>query len=338
MAILRAEDFDGFLKRKISSMNGLLIHGSDPATIATLARQTARAVMGADESAAVLRFEMSSLKEDPSRLLDEFYALSLLGDRRALLIDGADEFVLKFLAPVIASSSIANFIILTAESLSSTSKLRNACEAGEQFSSLVIYAEDEIAQAARIRKLLAADQLVWDGEAEQSFYTTVGTDRAAVDQEAVKLILYCLGQAKITEDDVSAICGDTAAFGTDELIDAVLSGDLSATDRMGAGLDGDSASRGVLPILLLHLTRLQALQIEVARGSTIDVVVRNTKPKIFFKRHNAFKSQLRKFELETLIGMQKNIASAILLGRKHADLSDAINSRTLLSIARSARV
>ena len=320
-------------------MNGVLIHGSDPATIAALGRQAARALMGSDESrAGILRFEMSSLKDDPSRLLDEFYALSLLGDRRVLLINDADESALKFLAPVIASSSVANFIILTADSLSKASKLRTACEAAELFGSLVIYAEDEAAQAARIRKLLAMDNLSWAGEAEQLFYATVGTDRSAVDQEAAKLALYCLGSSQITEHDVEVICGDTAAFGTDELIDAVLAGDLDAADRMGSSLDTESAgARGVLPVLLLHLTRLQALHIEMERGSTIDMVVRNSKPTIFFKRQNAFKSQLKKLDLESLIVMQQNIATAILQSRKNADLWEAITNRALLSLARSAR-
>ena len=130
MTILRPEEFDSFLKRKVSTMNGVLIHGSDPATIAALSKQASRAVMGADEGlSGILRFEMSSLKEDPSRLLDEFYALSLLGDRRVLLIDDADESALKFLAPVISRTAVANFIILTADSLSKSSKLRAACEA-----------------------------------------------------------------------------------------------------------------------------------------------------------------------------------------------------------------
>ena len=245
----------------------------------------------------------------------------------------------SFFNPIIASKSVANFLILTAENLSKTSKLRLACEAAELFGSLVIYAEDETAQAARIRKLFATDQLSWAGEAEQLFFATVGSDRAAVDQEAAKLALYCLGQAQVSEADVEAICGDTAAFGTDELIDAVLAGDLSAADRMTGSLDSESAgARGVLAVLLLHLTRLQALHIEMERGGTIDMVVRNSKPTIFFKRHNAFKSQLRKFDLETLIVMQQSIATAILQSRKQADLWEAITGRALLSLARSARV
>ena len=319
-------------------MNGVLIHGGDPTTIAALARQAAQVVMRGDEHmSGLLRFEMSSLKEDRSRLLDEFYALSLLGDRRALLIEGADDAALKFLSPVIASGTIANFVILVAESLSKTSKLRVACEAAELFGSLVIYPEDEAAQAARIKRLFSADGLAWSGDSEQLFYATVGTDRAAVDQEAAKLALYCLGATQISESDVAAICGDTAAFGTDELIDSVLAGDLDSADRMGASLETDSAgARGVLPVLLLHLTKLQALQIEIERGATADLVVRNSKPTIFFKRQNAVKAQLRKFDLQALIAMQQSIATAILQSRKHADLWEAITSRVLLSIARSA--
>ena len=59
MTILRTEDFENFVKRKVSTVNGVLIHGSDPATIAALARIVAQAVMASDESSSgILRFEM----------------------------------------------------------------------------------------------------------------------------------------------------------------------------------------------------------------------------------------------------------------------------------------
>ena len=339
MTIIRAEDFDNFLRHKSVNMNGVLFHGSDPASIASMARQTARVIMGGDEGVAnVLRFDMSALKDEPSKLLDEFYALSLLGDRRVLLVDGVDEQALRFLNPVLVSQNLANFIILVTDNLAKTSKLRLACETANLFGSIVVYAEDEAAQALRIRKLLATERLTWVGDAEQLFYATVGTDRAAVDQEAVKLCLYCLGATEITEQDVLAICGETATFGADELIDAVLVGDLEFADRMVSSLELESAgARGILPVFLLHLTRLQGLQMDAERGIAIDMALRNARPSIFFKRHNAFRAQLRKFDLSALMVMQQTVVTAILQGRKHAELWEAITSRTLLSLARSAR-
>jgi DNA polymerase III subunit delta len=335
MTVLRVEEFDGFLKRKIAATNGLLLHGSDDESVGMLARQVIRAIAG-DEggSGAVLHVELSSLKENPSRILDEFCALSLLGERRILLVDGADDSILKFVDSILSATSSGNFLLMLAGSLGKTSKLRVACEQATLVSSLVIYEEDRSAMASRVRKLVADAGLSFLGDAEDLFFSVVGSDRSTINQELTKLLLYCFGQNSISEDDVLAICGDAATFGSDELVDAVLAGDLVKTDRMSKNLDGDQ--RLVLTSLLSHLSKLQALRMDIDNGMNADTAVRSSKPAIFFKRHPAVKNQLRIFELTELLNLQQVVASAILQTRKHADLGEALINRTALSIARTA--
>jgi DNA polymerase III subunit delta len=334
MAVLREEEFEAFVLRRSTVMNGILIHGSDQSAVSALGRKV---VLQASSSAS-MRFDPASLKENPGRLSDEFRSISLLGDRQILLVEGVDDSHLKFLNSVVSELKLANFIILLADALGKTSKLRLACEASEKFASLAIYEEDAAALAMRVRKQLSLDQLSWSSEVEAVFFDLVGTDRSTATQEAAKLALYCLGQKEVSIADVEAVCGDTADFGSDQLIDAVLSGDLNTTDRMAANLDADSAgTRGVLSVFLFHLTRLQSLKMDMERGQTADMVVRNTKPAIFFKRKSAFIAQLRSFELQELIDMQQMISAAMLQTRKQPDLFEALVSRTLLSLARTAR-
>jgi DNA polymerase III subunit delta len=339
MTVLREDEFESFIKRKSAAMNGVLIHGADSSAVNALGQLALRGIVGAgDLSFATVRMDASSLKENPSRLDDEYRSLSLLGERRVILLDGVDDSHLKVMNSVLASDSLGNFIVLMADALGKSSKLRTAIEESATFASLAIYEEDVTALAARVRKLLSADSLKWGTNAEELFFALVGSDRSAVIQEAAKLALYCIGQGQITEADVEAVCGDTAAFGADELIDAVLTGDLEATDRMGSSLDSDSAgTRGIFSVLLLHLTRLQALRMDMERGMNAETAVRNAKPVIFFKRRNAFAAQLRNFDLQDLITMQQSVSAAMFQTRKMPDLFEAIVSRTLLSLARSAR-
>ncbi len=334
MAVLREDEFESFVHRRSATMNGILIHGSDLSAVSALGRK----VNLQANSGAPMRIDPASLKENPGRLSDEFRSISLLGDRQILLVDGVDDSHLKFLSSVLSELKLANFVVLLGDALGKTSKLRLACEASEKFASLAIYEEDAAALAVRIRKQLGSDQLSWSSEVEAIFFDLVGTDRSTATQEAAKLSLYCLGQRQVSISDVEAVCGDTADFGADQLIDAVLGGDMNTTDRMGANLDADSAgTRGILSVFMFHLTRLQSLKMDMERGQTAEMVVRNTKPTIFFKRKSAFMAQLRNFELQELIDMQQMISVAMLQTRKQPDLFEALVSRTLLSLARSAR-
>jgi DNA polymerase III subunit delta len=330
LGVLREEDFDGFVKRRLSAMNGILIHGADLSAVAGLARQIVKQ-LGAEPQ----RIDISAAKVAPGSFHDALLSLSLLGDRQVLIIDPADDSCLKFLEPSLSFDRPANFAILQADSLSKTSKLRVACEASSLFTSLALYEEDQGRLRARIEKFLTSQNLRWGQEAEEAFYASVGVDRSIVMQEAEKLALYCHGQTEVALEDVVASCGDTAEFDVDQLIDAVFGGDLETTDRIMTSMANDTRSFFVL--LQLHISKLQALRVDMERGQTLDMAIKNAKPPIFFKRKPAIQNQLRKLELIDLIDIQETIGNVIFQSRKNAGLADALNNRALLSLARLAR-
>ena len=330
MGVLREEEFDVHLKRRISSTNGILIHGNDEAAVSLLSRQAAKAI--ADE---IQRVDIAAAKASPGAFMDDFLSLSLLDDRQVLIVDGADENCLKFLEPAFAYGEPANFVIVLASSLGKASKLRAGAESSAQFSSLAVYDEDEAKLAARVQKFLVVHGLHWGPDAEEAFFAATGADRAMAMQEAEKLSLYVLGNSEIAETDVLAICGNLAEFNSDELVDAALLGNLEETDRIASQLGAET--RNLLPLVQLHLNTLQNLRAEMERGSTAEGAIGAAKPPIFFKRKPALLNQLRKFSMKDLLEIQEAFSSAIFQSRRLADLGEATINRTLLSIARLAR-
>lgn len=317
-------------------MNGVLVHGADSAAVASFGRQVVRTIVGGGGDAE--RFDASILKEGSGRIHDEFYSLSLLGDRRVLWIDDVGDANLKALFEIITSGHSANFLFLSADSLAKTSKLRLACEEASKFGALALYEEGIEAVRNRLGTLISKAGLKWDEGAEETFLEIVGIDRSFVTQECEKLALYCLGQTMVTSADVLAACGDTASSSSDSLIDAMLMGDLELVDRMFGNLDSDTGGqRMILTSTISHLVRLQELRGIMDGGANADSVVRSARPPIFFKRQSAMVSQLRKFDAAELMSMQQSLAAATFQSRKNADLADAITSRALLSLARLAR-
>jgi DNA polymerase III subunit delta len=336
LTVLREDGFEQFFKRQISTMNGVLVHGADSAVVAGFGRQIVRAIAGSGGDAE--RFDASILKEGAGRIQDEFYSLSLLGDRRVLWIDGVGDSHLKTLSDIITSTQPANFIFLSSDSLSKTSKLRMACEEAAKFGALALYEEDIASVRNRLGALISKAGLKWEDGAEDLFLEIVGIDRSVVSQEFEKLMLYCYGETLISSAHVLAVCGDTASSSSDGLIDAMLMGDLESVDRMFGNLDNDTGGQKmILSSAISHLVRLQELRGMMDGGPNADTVVRGARPPIFFKRQSAVVSQLKKFDATDLLSMQQSLAAATFQSRKNADLSDAITSRALLSLARLAR-
>jgi DNA polymerase III subunit delta len=336
VTVLREDGFEQFLKRQMEAMNGVLVHGSDSAALAGFGRQIVRAIVGANGEAE--RYDASILKEGAGRIQDEFYSLSLLGDRRVLWIDDVGDGNLKSLAEIITSTQLANFVFLSSDSLAKTSKLRIACEEAAKFGSLALYEEDIASVRTRLGSLISKADLRWEDGAEDLFLDIVGTDRSVVTQEFEKLTLYCFGGTIISGADILAVCGDTASSSSDSLIDSMLMGDLETVDRMYGNLDsGTGGPKMILSSTISHLVRLQELRGIMDTGMNADSAVRGARPPIFFKRQSAVISQLKKFDAPELMWMQQSLAAATFQARKNADLADAVTSRALLSLARLAR-
>ncbi len=332
MATLREDQFQSFLTRTLPKASGLLIYGDDEAGVDELARAALRAATKGDLS-AITRLAPADLSDDAGRLLDEVQSMSLLGDLRAVALEGATDSHLKFVEPIIALGRTQNFLVVTSGSLNKGSKLRAAFDGAESFYCMPLYeAKGEVLEQRVKAHLATHAQRFADGAAE-TFFALVGDDRSEVMREAEKLSLYAHGEATITAEHVTAVCGDIAAFSTDELIDAIFTGDLGSADHALQSQDRDGGQRPVLNALLAHVARLQDLRYDMAKGMTADAAVANAKPMIFFGRRRAMTDQLRHLESPALAEIQDTLSAALLQSRKLPDLADAVISRTILNVA-----
>ena len=338
MVALREDDLDAFLKRRLSASVGILIHGDDEAALNQLAAKVAKAVTGGVETSSSDDVAASDVRQSPGVLKDAVASLSLWGDRNVVVVDGVDDHTLKAVQPLFEAAPGGNYVVLKAQALAKTSKLRAACESADNFASLALYADDRETLSKRVGAALQEANLNWDDAAEDAFFEAVGFERGVVNQEIIKLIVYAGTQSHITSDDVIAICGAQAEAEPDAMIDAVLSGDLANTDRMHMQwAEGGAQQSTFLALFALHLVKLQNFRREMALGATADGVLRNARPPVFFKRRAALLAQLNRLSLDDLLALQDMLSSAILQSRKSADLSQAIISRCLLSMARLAR-
>jgi DNA polymerase-3 subunit delta len=337
MAVLKEDDFENFLRRRLGSFSALLIHGDDEAVIASMANQ-AIAAFAKSEIAASLVDELDAAvcKKAPGIFADALNAMSLLGDKRLLLLNGVDDSCLEFLKPALDQPPGGNFAVLKAQALKKDSSLRVGFEAGDNAAVVAVFPDDVRMAASRARSILQASGLSWGEGAETAFFDHVGFDRPIVAQELNKLTLYCHGSSIVELRDVNAICGDLAEETLDDVIDAILSGELSSLDRGLSSATGKDAS-ALLPLLSLHLGRLVAMGSAISEGQTVENAIRSARPPVFFKRKAAVANQLNRLNLNDLVKLQTTVQSLILKSRQLGDVSDAAVSRSLLSLSRNLR-
>lgn len=340
MAALKEEEFDTFLRRRLSGFSLLLIHGDDEAAVSAMGAQAisefSRLNSANSASSIVDEFDVAACKKSPGVFSDALHAMSLLGDRRLLVLGPVDDSCMGFLGSAFEHNAGGNFVLLKAEGLRREARLRVACETGPYSASVAVFPDDRQTAGARARTLLEEAGLNWGEGAENTFFELVGFERSIVRQELSKLMLYCHGAKIVNAEDVAAACGDLAEDSLDDIIDALLSGDLPSLDRnLANALSRDAKT--ILPLLSLHLGRLVALKSAMNDGQNADNAVRSARPPIFFKRRSAIINQLNRLSLGDLVRLQTTTQTLSLRSRQLGNIASVSTARSLLSLARNLR-
>ncbi len=334
MAVLAEHEIAGLFKRSGLASNGVLLFGTDEAGIASLARKLVGS-FGSDEEP--LRMPASSLRDDPTQLEDEFKAMSLLGGRRLILVEGCEEVHTRWLEPVIKDGGSGNFVVMKAGSLTKTSKLREAATAAKSFHAMAVYEETAQSLMSRVQRLTREQDAAFTDGAAERFLQLAGSSRGQLEGELEKLFLYCWPSKVIALVDVEASCGEQASFDVDVLSNAILDGDLETCDRIFESMRADGDWKQVLILLQMQFARLENIRADMASGIDMERAFRAAKPPVFFPQQKSMARHLKSFVLEDLNQFGLALQAAILSSRQLADLAEALVSRTVLSMARKAR-
>jgi DNA polymerase-3 subunit delta len=340
MAVVKAAELIGHLANPRKAPRAVLVHGADRSAVYELCqRVTKKVIESGDETLNVSRLTEAQVTGSPGRLFEEFSSISMFGGNRVIWVSAAGDGLAKSLEPILAGETGGNLILIDAEALTKASRLRKLFETHPHAASVALYEESPQELRLRLERLIKSSGMAIDEDALLRLLEFISFERAVAESETLKLITYCEGQSTISLEDVQAICGDTSDASMDDLLDAVFEGRLNDVDRyvMSVGASA-SAGRGTLGAALQHIVKLQGMASQISQGSTIDSVVHAPRFGIFFKRRASISMQLRTWDIDALLNAEEKICAAILQTRQHPDLDEALVSRALLALGRSARL
>jgi DNA polymerase-3 subunit delta len=262
----------------------------------------------------------------------------MFGGRKAIWVKGAGEAFLKAVLPVLEGRASGNLVVAEAPTLAKSSQLRAMFEKSPNALVIPLYEAEPGEVAQMVEQILAQDNLRIGPDALTRFMALAGTGRGLVRREAEKLALYCLGNERVSLEDVEAVCGNDTGATVDELADSVFGGDVEEADRLFHDLvrGGQDAGR-LLGIVHQQALRLQDFRVAIDRGAQAEQLLKQARPPVFFKRQRAVQAQLRAWSLSDLVTAGGTLNANVLAARRNAALAEAIAGRCLLSLARKAR-
>ncbi len=336
MTEVKSHEFEGFLQKSVRFYRIFVIYGPDRGLVAERAAQIA-GTTGIDlsDSFALIRLDVGDITSDPGRLMDEVNSFGLFGGDKLVWIRGAaNEKALVDGLQFMAEKPPENCtVIIEAGDLKKGSALRKVAEPSRTVAIIPCYQDDAKALNALIDTELSAGGQRITPAARELLAESLGGDRIASRNEIRKLLLYCLHEPMIDEQHVTDIIGDASAISTDEVVDAVLSGEpdafLHAIQKI---VTSKTPVFLVLQSCMRQFQQLELMRIEMEeRQQQAGQVMQTLGRGIHFRRKPIIERALRNWTSRDLGREASRIQSTILQTRQKAALEDNLAMQTLLS-------
>lgn len=333
-----------FLSAPPPKIAAVLVYGPDSGLVRERAEELVRKTAGSlDDPFRVSEIAAAQLKDDPARLSDEAFALSMSGGRRAVRVRGAAdghsaafEGVLSELAG--RKPGDAAFLVIEAGDLGTRSSLRTLFEESPHAATLPCYLDSPEEIGSLVQSTLREKGLSIDGDALAYFVARLGEDRGASRGEIDKLVLYGEGSERITLEDVRMLAGDSGTVGFDDASLAAATGDAPGLDRAIALLyDEGTAPVAVLRGAQRFFQRLQAAAGKMAAGMDADSSLKTLRPPVFFKEAPRWRMALQAWTPRRIADAQEILLKAEADCKTTGLPAGPIAARALLQIAAAAR-
>jgi DNA polymerase III subunit delta len=279
-----------------------------------------------------------AVTSDAARLSDEAAAMSLTGGRRVVRLRDAGDAVTASLTPVLREARGDTMIVIEGGELPARSSLRKLCESAANAVAIACYLDTPRDLAAVLRETFAAHRITASSDAVAYLVAHLGGDRLVTRSELEKLTLYAGDGGRVELADAIACVGDTTTLSVEELIYAVAEGDFARLEAiMQRCLQEGQSPIGLLRAAMRHFHRLHLAAGRVAAGASPEDALRATRPPIFFKLQDRFRTQIGAWPVRRLAGVLDALTRAELDSKRTVLPQETVVRDALLTIARAAR-
>ncbi len=341
---LSYRDIDAQVRKLSPQYLAVLVYGPDEGLVRERATKIAKQVVAdLQDPFLVANVEPDSLKSEPGLLADEAAAISMMGGRRVVRIEGAAENTTAAAKSFLDNPIGDGLIVISAGNLRPTSGLRKLFEKAKNAAALPCYEDNQASLDVLIHEVMRENGLSIDVDASAFLQMNLGSDRLVSRSELNKLALYMGAEAKresdmVTLDDVAACVGDSGALTIDTITSATLSGDLrKLDDSLFKAFNRGENAIAVLRSLLRKIQRMHLTCGYMDQGFSADQAMGKLIPKVFAMEARRFKADLGKWTTGRLASAMSITSGAEEDCKTTGMPVEAICARACLRIANAAK-
>ena len=220
----KKENIDNFISNfeKLDKFKAIFIYGADESVVSSRVRKLKETFV--NNRFSINNIDQLNIKENPTLLSEQFYSVSLFGDRSVLLINliEKENDYFKYIEPIfkenVAGSS--NFLIITAGDLTKTSKLVKFTEDNEYIASIICYEEFDSNIKAFINGELRKYGFIYNSSIVDFLLDNISGNKLIIENEIKKIDLYKGDNKNLSLEDVKKCVADLSESDLSDLINS----------------------------------------------------------------------------------------------------------------------
>lgn len=334
---LAPRDVGAWLRTPEKQHRAALVYGPDAGLIGERGKQIAKAVLGEGDAFGLKELTEAQLKDDGALLMDELCAYSLMGGKRLVLLrDGGDKST-KLLEEALALSEPQAYLLVLSDDLGPRSSLRLLFEKHPQTVAIACYKDDERDIAAMVQETLRSRGIQYDNDVIPYLTRSLGNDRRVTLNEIDKILLYLGDEKRLTLEIAAELVANNQEVGMDDVCQAVAGGEVAKLDRALESLFRENTQ----PVMILRMVqnyfqRLHQVQSKLAAGESLERVMMQLRPPVFYKHQSAFTRHVKRWESGKALGAMEQLFLAEKSVKSSAAAPNLLCAHALTELALKA--
>jgi DNA polymerase-3 subunit delta len=280
-----------------------LVYGPESGLVSIRSKKIATSIVAdLSDGFLVVNLNEKQLDEDKGLLADEFAAISMLGGRKLIMVDGGNKMTeslkIIFEAPKRKDQKQNNFriigdnfIVITAGDLDKSSSLRKFAEASPYIATIACYEDDAATISTIIRGKFKEQNFTFDNEVIEMLLNKFGKNRQIILNEIDKLALFMGHKRHISAEILQDTIADIAEISAFQLVEEFANRDAKKAIFFLEKLFAEKTSAiTVIRFLTGYFSKLGLVKNNVENGSNLDLEMKIQN--IFFKQQPSFRKHL----------------------------------------------
>ena len=267
---------------------------------------------------SVYRHDENQILDDKDKFLNGLLSKSFFDIKKLIIILRVSDKIMDIIEEIISRNIKDTTIVLSAKILEKKSKLRNFFEKEKKIICVPFYADSNQTLNSIALKFFKKKNIYISQQTINLLIERCRGNRENLNNELEKIENFSKSEKKINSEDVLKLTNLAENYNVTELTDNCLAKNIKKTTNI---LNENHYSTEdcilVTRTLLIKAKRLLKLQEEIDNNKSIEEVVANFKPPIFWKDKEIVKKQIANWSLKKIKNMIININNIELLIKKN---------------------